>query len=725
MTGFVQTRSSVVAITPVFNRRDLTLACLNSLFEGNLANIDLKIIVVDDGSSDGTAEALASRFPEVEVIRGDGSLWYSEATNVGIRAALSRDPDYLLLFNNDSLFPPETLARLVTCAELFPTSVIGAALVQWDDRHTVFQTGTRWHTGFGGWRTIGPQTIEDLPDRPFPVETLAGNCMLVPATAFRDCGLMNSAQLPNFGDSELIARMRRRGWRALIDPAARVLCEPNQVPRRLSSMSLPELYAALWGTRTSYHNLKQRHASNLGGAPRRWQAYAATTIFACRLALKTIGAAGRWPNDWPEPPLRARNEPLPAIGMPEAGEGRTIVFVWPYTDWGGVQVYMLQLMKEVRSRGYVPVAIVPHGLTDLHKDMIRAVAENIWPMASTRDLTSAVGLRQRLDRRRSKAAAEAEIEAIVRARAPTDAIIHIDAGPWDSAGLLMRLLNRHPVVMTIHTGLPALRGWRFRLWRRRFAAVMAHPRFRLIAANGEARRSLSPYVLPKRLDRVLVSRTSFDPDVIAEARARARVNGAASTIIASLGLKPAEFRIVAGGQFIERKGYRELLEALRQLKSRGVAVGCLWISPSVPPPEIAAILSQSEYQGLIDLRVQTDLGATQIDYLTAVCALAHAFVLPSHLEGLPLAIIEAMALGIPCISTAINGIPEVVRTGRNGILVPPRDAGALAKAIERLASQPALAKQWGANAETDVQVHALPIAVLPTLAVYDTLKDGT
>lgn len=722
MTGLPRSRSRVVAITPVFNRRDLTLACVKSLLEGDLDDIDLEIIVVDDGSSDGTAEALAERFPEVEVIRGDGSLWYSEATNVGIRAALPREPDYFLLFNNDSLFPPATLSRLVACAERYPTSVVGAALVKWDDRLTLFQTGTRWQTSYGGWRTIGPQTIDYLPSGPFPVETLAGNCMLVPAAALRDCGLMNSADMPNFGDSELVARMRRRGWRVLIEPAAHVLCEPNQIPRRLSSMSPPELYAALWGTRTSYHNLKQRHAANLGGAPRRWQAYAATAIFVGRLALKTVGAARRWPNDWPELPLRETNQPLPSIGMPGDGQGRTIVFAWPYTPWGGVQVYMLQLMKAVRERGYVPVALVPGDLTDLQRGMIRAVAEDVWPTVSARDLSPAAGLRQRLDRRRSKAAAEAEIEAIIQARAPADAIIHIDAGPWDSAGLLAKLLADHPVVMTIHTGLPRLGGWRLRLWQRRFAAVMPHPRFRLIAANGEARRSLSPYVSPKQLDRVLVSRTSFDPDVIAEARARAQ--DATSAMITRLGLAPAEFRIVVGGQFIERKGYRELLEALRNLKSRGVAVACLWITPNLPPPDIAAVLDRPEYQGLIDLRAQADLGPNQADYLAAVSALADAFVLPSHLEGLPLAIVEAMALGIPCISSAINGIPEVVRSRRNGLLVPPHDARALAQAIEALASDPSLAQQWGANAKADIEVHALPIAVLPTLAIYDTLKDG-
>ena len=77
----------VEIVTPVYNRRDITLQCLKSLSRLNCEGLQIHTIIVDDGSTDGTSEAIKKDFPEVEIIKGDGNLWFSEGTNVGIRAA--------------------------------------------------------------------------------------------------------------------------------------------------------------------------------------------------------------------------------------------------------------------------------------------------------------------------------------------------------------------------------------------------------------------------------------------------------------------------------------------------------------------------------------------------------------------------------------------------------------------------------------------------------------
>ena len=74
------------------------------------------------------------------------------------------------------------------------------------------------------------------------------------------------------------------------------------------------------------------------------------------------------------------------------------------------------------------------------------------------------------------------------------------------------------------------------------------------------------------------------------------------------------------------------------------------------------------------------------------------FVLPSHSEGVSLALLEAMAAGLPVIATAVGGLPEVVTDGENGLLIPPKDPEALAQALARLLADPALAKKLGENA---------------------------
>ena len=101
---------------------------------------------------------------------------------------------------------------------------------------------------------------------------------------------------------------------------------------------------------------------------------------------------------------------------------------------------------------------------------------------------------------------------------------------------------------------------------------------------------------------------------------------------------------------------------------------------------------------------------------------AAVFCLPSHAEGLPMALLEAMAAGKAVVASAVGGIPELVRDGDNGLLVPPHDGAALAAALARLLGDALLCRQLGARARTTVETQYSTQAVCGRLAaIYNDL----
>ncbi|OYU76345.1 MAG: hypothetical protein CFE45_31680, partial [Burkholderiales bacterium PBB5] len=104
-------------------------------------------------------------------------------------------------------------------------------------------------------------------------------------------------------------------------------------------------------------------------------------------------------------------------------------------------------------------------------------------------------------------------------------------------------------------------------------------------------------------------------------------------------------------------------------------------------------------------------------------AAASAFVLPSYNEGSPVAVLEAMAHGVPVVCTPVGGVPDIVADGQEGLLVPVGDSAALADALLRLTSQPALREALGQAGRRRVLAHnALPVVVDQWLALYRGLR---
>jgi glycosyltransferase involved in cell wall biosynthesis len=98
-------------------------------------------------------------------------------------------------------------------------------------------------------------------------------------------------------------------------------------------------------------------------------------------------------------------------------------------------------------------------------------------------------------------------------------------------------------------------------------------------------------------------------------------------------------------------------------------------------------------------------GCVRHELVAKYCQASDFFVFPSHSEGMPNALLEAMACGLPCVATRVGGMPEALEHGVSGLLVPPQSSGDLTKAMQQLISDPGMAQALGASACRTIAKH--------------------
>jgi GT2 family glycosyltransferase len=199
-------------IIPVHNRRVITLRCLELL--SHQTNIEFRITIVDDGSSDGTSEAIRDRFPHVDILCGDGSLWWGGATNLGICHALQRSvmAPHILLLNDDVEFDAGYLACMERCAEANPGCLIGSLAVYDNDSGRVFWCGQAASYRQCRYGYVRRDSLSGC----VPAEALPGRGMLVPTEVIKRIGMFNAQDFPQYAcDYDFSIRARKAGYRLL------------------------------------------------------------------------------------------------------------------------------------------------------------------------------------------------------------------------------------------------------------------------------------------------------------------------------------------------------------------------------------------------------------------------------------------------------------------------------------------------------------------------------
>jgi glycosyltransferase involved in cell wall biosynthesis len=163
------------------------------------------------------------------------------------------------------------------------------------------------------------------------------------------------------------------------------------------------------------------------------------------------------------------------------------------------------------------------------------------------------------------------------------------------------------------------------------------------------------------------------------------------------------FSILCVARLVEKKGLPYLIEACGRLRDRGLDFRCRIIGRGNLRPRLAAMIAERQLEDRVSLR-----GAVRQGEVPDLYRSADVFVLPAivasdgNREGLPVSIVEALACGLPVVSTPVSGISEVVHHDHNGLLVPERNPSELAEALERLITDRPLYDRLRDNARQSV-----------------------
>ena len=213
----------VVAIVVLnWNQRELTLDCLASLQAITYRNS--RVIVVDNGSSDGTAEAVHAGFPTVRVLALCSNLGFAGGNNVGMRHALEDSAEMVLLLNNDTLVDPPFLDHLVERARREPRSgMVAPKILYHDQPDRIWYAGGAISMWTGTMRHIGIREADDGRfNEPRTVDYATGCCLLVKREVIERVGMLDESYRIYTEDADWSVRVRHAGYSILYEPGSRI-----------------------------------------------------------------------------------------------------------------------------------------------------------------------------------------------------------------------------------------------------------------------------------------------------------------------------------------------------------------------------------------------------------------------------------------------------------------------------------------------------------------------
>ena len=206
-----------------WNGLEDTLACLASLEASTWP--ELEVIVVDNGSVDGTGSAIRSQYPAVVLVQNGRNLGFAAGNNVGIRVALTHETDAVLVLNNDTIVPVDAVERLVGALGEDPSAGACSPVISYSEApERLWFAGATYDPMRGrAGRASAYESGASLPSRPVRIDRAAGAAMLVRRQVVEAVGLFAEELFYLHEDVDWSLRIRAAGWHILLVPDARII----------------------------------------------------------------------------------------------------------------------------------------------------------------------------------------------------------------------------------------------------------------------------------------------------------------------------------------------------------------------------------------------------------------------------------------------------------------------------------------------------------------------
>ena len=203
------------------NRRVDTLACLESLVKNTYPSV--QVVAVDNQSTDGSAEAVLARFPNVTLIELQTNRGYAGNNNVGIQFALTQAADWVLILNEDTIMAPDCIERLIGAVATDAQIGMAGPMIYHYDEPNVIQTAGGVMDRFWSARHLGHNDL-DLGQyvEPHPVDWLSGCALMVRRSLIEQLGVLDERLFIYWEEIDWCIRANRAGWRLVHVPQAKI-----------------------------------------------------------------------------------------------------------------------------------------------------------------------------------------------------------------------------------------------------------------------------------------------------------------------------------------------------------------------------------------------------------------------------------------------------------------------------------------------------------------------